>query len=232
VNLSRTATVVLIIIGIVVAVIVSVYNLRHKQSIGLEMPANSLIQDQFSDINEFVTRASRHEPRSSSGTLRAEQVEEASQYIKSHCDHSSFHLLCALREQYPATYFSIPNRSKVLVLSSALSHSEVSYDWGTMYPPDQGIEGECGEAIVAIGRAALPFLVPILDDTTLITAAGSGGMGSIATKYKYRRADYAYRFICVILKREFLFDPDPQVRDTRIEKLKEDPVLKEAIEHD
>jgi hypothetical protein len=219
----------LIVIGMTGTIATWVYSARHNQGRNEETRAS---QEEFTDVEAFVLRASRDDLRSLSGRLRSEHVEQGSRYIRCHRDHSSFHLLCALREEFPGAYASIPNRSKVRIVCSALRHARFSYDWGTMYPPDQGSEGEGGEQIVEMGRPALAFLLPILDDRTSVTAAATGGMEPLETTYRYRRADYAYRFICLILKRETLFDPDPKVRDKRIEKLKEDPTLREAIEHD
>jgi hypothetical protein len=170
-------------------------------------------------VEDLVRDAALGKPLFLAERLGAADLEQAKEYIAAHPDHTSSHLLYAIREHFPDTYATIPEMTKARILCSALARAELSFDWGTLYPPDQGTEGVGGEAITELRRHALPFLVPILQDRHAVRAA-AGSMTPLEETYQYRRADYAYRYICVILKQAFVFDPDPKARDRHIAELK------------
>jgi hypothetical protein len=61
--------------------------------------------------------------------------------------------------------------------------------------------------------------VPILDDKRPALLEGSEE-GTISDYCKYRRADWAYRFITLIMGRPYQFFEDPAARDQQIKAVK------------
>ena len=95
-----------------------------------------------------------------------------------------------------------------------------------MLESDGNHDYEIGKALVATGKAAIPFLQPILEDgkEALLFKSGAAAMSLGA---QYRRKDFAYRYMCLILAHPYSFDMDPTERDKNIEKLKN--TLKEDV---
>jgi len=154
------------------------------------------------------------------GQLTREEAMQAAAYSTSHPDHTAFHLLFALRRDYPDIYTRIPHSSRADVLCAALGHVSSLNDWGYL-EPEGSLDGEAATALVEIGQEALACLRPLLDDKRSAPLFGSE-LATLSTTYDYRRADFAYRYAALILGHEPSFDPDPQVRDNAIEQLKQD----------
>jgi hypothetical protein len=90
-------------------------------------------------------------------------------------------------------------------------------DWGS--PDDEeGEEEEAAVGLVGTGSAALVHLAPILADKTPVRLSGSEG-AAFSEWHNYRRADYAFCFICKIMEVEIPFRSDPAERDLEIRLL-------------
>ena len=97
---------------------------------------------------------------------------------------------------------------------SRLAHGRYSNDWGHLQ-----YDSDIARALLQTGPAALPYLRPLLDDRSPFLAMGS--MEATQSRAdQYRRCDFAYRYICLILGSEPEFDRDPENRDKAIERLK------------
>src|SRR5262249_18019189 len=147
-------------------------------------------------------------------------VPAAQDYIKAHPDHTAYHLLFAIRHDYPSVYSRISSSQKAAVLCDALTHTHGAGEWGYMAENYREL-GDPAQALVETGHAALPFLGALLGDHSPVGIAGPGS-GRAAARglyYKYRIADFAHHYICLILGWEYVFHKDPKERDVEIERI-------------
>lgn len=87
--------------------------------------------------------------------------------------------------------------------------------WGL---PDV-LVGLVGEHFVALGEAAIPPLVKLLDDDGRVYYVGSE-IATLGNIYRYRVKDLTAYYISKIRNIPFALDEDPSKRDEEIEKLK------------
>ena len=149
--------------------------------------------------------------------LTSEEIEAAREHIQKHQDMSSYHLLMALRECAVDVYTGIPEVIKSKVLCDALGKMLFLNDFGHLGPSDP-YDGESAKALVSIGRPSLCCLRDLLVDQHEAMLFGSEEATG-ASIYKYRRSDFAYRYIMVILGRTPTFPSTPEERDKLIERL-------------
>jgi hypothetical protein len=145
-------------------------------------------------------------------------VPAAQSYINAHPDHTSYHLLCAIRRDYPRAYRCIGDTEKASILCAALTQGRELNEWGIL-KEETCLEGEPAKALVETGTAALPFLSVLLDDKSPRRFTGSIE-ATMSHHYRYRVADFAHRYICLILGWEHVFHPDPTERDMKIDQIK------------
>jgi len=138
--------------------------------------------------------------------------------VNAHQDHSAYHVLFLLHRLFPDAYRNLPSAVKAPVLCDALSHLTFFNDWGYL-APDESHDGEAAQALLELGKAALPCLTPLLDESRAAPLFGSE-TATMSTTYRYRINDFAYRYISKILGRQPNFAADPQARDSDIERLK------------
>jgi hypothetical protein len=150
--------------------------------------------------------------------LRSEDLPQALDYIKKHADYTSYYLLMAFRKYYPAYYKEVSDEAKVDILCSALKNSRSLNDWGFL-SPTQSSDGETALALLETGKAALRPLTAILDDRSRAPLFGTDEATMYRT-YWYRRKDFAYRYVSLILGETPHFREDPTARDKDIEVLK------------
>lgn len=150
--------------------------------------------------------------------LGSDEIDAVQAYIGSHADHSTYHLLFALRRLAPAAYERLPNETKARVLADALAHQTYLNDWGYL-DPGGSHDGEAAQALLALGADALPALTPLLDDDSPAMLFGSEA-ATLSSSYQYRRKDFAYRYIARIVGLPASFNADPAQRDQEIEHLK------------
>jgi len=150
--------------------------------------------------------------------LAPNDIPEALKYLASHSDYSSYHLLLAIRQYYPESYKAIANRDKAAILCSALRNSTYLNDWGYL-DNIESFDGESAKALLDSGEVALSFLVPLLEDNDSAPLFGSEE-ATLSREYKYRRKDFAYRYISLLLGQSPTFSPDLKERNKSIESLK------------
>jgi hypothetical protein len=154
----------------------------------------------------------------SKNPMVAADIPEALEHIKSHPDFTSYHLLVAIRKYYPKSYKEVRTDDKVSILCSALRNIMYLNDWGYLAPVDS-YDRESGKALLETGRSALNGLTPILDDENSAPLFGSEE-ATLSKLYKYRRKDFAYRYISLIIGESPGFSRNLKERDKRIEILK------------
>ncbi len=147
--------------------------------------------------------------------LSDEEAARASAYVAAHPDHSSYHLLLALRRRSPEAYAKLPATTRAAVLCAALGHLTTFNDWGHLATIP--VEGPPTEALIETGRDALLCLAPLLDDRRPAPFYGSKD-ATVSTGY--RRSDFAYRCAARILGREPHFAASVEERDRAIARLK------------
>jgi hypothetical protein len=120
----------------------------------------------------------------------------------------------ALRTTNPTAYKEISAKVRASVLCSSLKEQESFDDWmpphcATVDPP---AVTDSEKALIECGVAAIPHLLPLLDDHT----DASDSECEEEPEYEYRRADYAFRYVSWILKIPYSFQPDVADRDKDI----------------
>jgi hypothetical protein len=107
-------------------------------------------------------------------------------------------------------------RAKVLAATLA-EHRQLN-DFGYL-APDGSYDGPAALALLELGRAAIPALRPLLDDTSQAFLSGSEE-ATMAKLYGYRRADFAFRSLAQIVGEDATFEKDPARRDEAIAALR------------
>ena len=156
--------------------------------------------------------------------LSPKELAEADSYIQCHPDFTSYHLLLALRQQSPLAYGKVPDGVKAKILCQALSRLLCLNDFGYL-EPSESYDDVAGRAIIELGAPALPRLVQLLKDKNEAPLCGSQP-ATLFSAFRYRRADFAYRYIMLILGRRPTFPVDPAERDKLIDELHKEMVSK------
>jgi hypothetical protein len=155
----------------------------------------------------------------SQGPPTADQLTEAERWVAGHPDHRSYHLLFLLREHAAERYERLPADLRARVLTAALGHLKYLNDWGYL-DPAESYDGKAAKALLALGAAALPHLRPLLTDRRPAPLFGSEE-ATMSHRYQYRRADFAARYVALILGEEAPFAEQVSQRDRAIATLME-----------
>jgi hypothetical protein len=150
--------------------------------------------------------------------LSAKQLTMAEKHVKDQKDYRSYHLLFAIKNTSKKVYNGLPGETKIMILTSALSEQSNLNDWGYL-DTKKSSDGRSAEALLQLGTAAIKHLTPLLEDSTPASLYGSEA-GTMSEHYKYRRKDFAYRYVMLILGEQPTFHADPKERDNDIEALK------------
>jgi hypothetical protein len=175
-----------------------------------------------SDIDKLIEASKAKRPGGDSVLMKnpfnANDIPQVQSYIKMNPNHSSYHLLLALKKHHPEEFKKIPTVAKAQVLCSTLEKTEWLNDWSVLDPSDS-VDFESANALLEIGKESIQYLVPLLSDTNGAPLEGSED-AAISSRYKYRRKDFAYRYIMLIREEQPAFHADPKERDKNIEALK------------
>jgi hypothetical protein len=145
-------------------------------------------------------------------------ADAAAREVAARGDASAFHLLMALRESAPDAYEALPAALRAAVLTDALRTQPQLNDWGYLEPAG-GYDGPAAVALLETGDAAVAPLRTLLDDDSPAEMTGSE-IAEMAHRLGYRRKDFAYRYLSLLLGREPRFDADPAARDRAIEAVR------------
>lgn len=137
--------------------------------------------------------------------------------ICAHPDHTSYHLLFALRRLAGEGYARLPAAVRAQVLCGALGHVSFLNDWGYL-EPGESYDGEAAVALLESGKAALDCLRPILGERRPAPLFGSEA-AALSSLYAYRRCDFACRYVALLLGLAPTFDSHPERRNVEIERL-------------
>jgi hypothetical protein len=173
---------------------------------------DELIDDSRHSLTLTESRAFRE------GRLRELDLAPAAVRIAASPDYRAYHLLMAVRRASEESYERIPESVRSAVLCSAFEHARSFNDWGYL-DPGGGYDGPAATALTALGMTALGCLTPLLDDKRSAELLGSE-MATISQLYNYRRADFAYRYVCLALDLPYSFEAEPRDRDGQIDRLK------------
>jgi hypothetical protein len=78
--------------------------------------------------------------------------------------------------------------------------------------PGGSHDGEAAKALLELGDVAVSCLRPLLADSSAAPLFGSEE-ATLSSLYKYRRCDFAYRYLVKLRGGEPTFDRDPAERD-------------------
>jgi hypothetical protein len=191
------------------------------------MLANKVIGGQDMDtksrVGKLVAISSKKEAIRSNvvldeNLLMRSDIPESLSYIKKHANYTSYHLLLAVRKHFPMAYKEVSNDDKAAILCSALKNTIYLNDWGSLTPSDS-YDGESAKALLEIRKVALKSLTALLEDNECAPLFGSEE-ATLSDLYKYRRKDFAYRYVSLILGHSPAFRADSKERDKDIETLK------------
>jgi hypothetical protein len=185
----------------------------------------------MSVVDELVAASIRGESMMETAGLRPfsfdpRDADGALARILAAADHSSYHLLLALRRLAPDRYARVPASQAAAILASALGHLTYLNDWGYL-DPGGSYDGEAMEALVETGDAAVRALRETIDDDRPAPLFGSEE-ATLSSLYGYRRKDFAARGLARVRREDEPFDPDPARRDERIAALRRRAGLDEA----
>lgn len=136
-------------------------------------------------------------------------------------DYRSFHLLFALKQLAPREYCRLSAKTKAAILVSNLEHVSLSNAWGCLTTLGHRASHDVAtQALISLGPVAIPYLEPLLQCADRIDVGGHEGVVSEA--HQWRKKDYAYRFIKILIGQVPLYDASPEVRDELIDGLKEE----------
>jgi len=153
--------------------------------------------------------------------LSAEEVAAAKGYVMGHPDVSAYILLMSLREHAPVAYAGIPDACKARVLCDALANLTFLNDFGYL-ESSASYDDMAGKALITIGKPAVNCLRALLGDKSQAPLFGSEA-ATLSGFLQYRRADFAYRYIMLILGKQPAFPADTAERDKLISDLQEQP---------
>lgn len=154
------------------------------------------------------------------GHLDDADADAARAQIEAQPDHSRYHLLMGLRRDQPDTYAAIAADVQAQVLAGALGHLRFLNDFGYL-APGGSFDAESAQVLLDAGEAAIPALVPLLDDDRPAPSRGSE-TATVAKINQLRRCDYAYHYLMELTGAEDpALEPDLGVRDERIAQLRE-----------
>lgn len=156
--------------------------------------------------------------------LDRSDVPHALDYLKARRNYSSYVVLHAIYRYYPDEYAKMPKADKAEILCHALANLNYLNDWSSLYPTASN-DHISANMLLALGVDAVKTLTPLLDNAN---AAKHAKHSTASSAYQYRRKDFAYRYISLILGAKPVFDADPKRRDEEIENLKQ--VLKNRQE--
>jgi hypothetical protein len=125
-----------------------------------------------------------------------------------------FLALEALREADMAAYNSLPGPLRAEIYSQALQNSTFFNAWGL---PGYQLT-PTSQALIALGKIALPSLLPLLADKRPAPLAGSRD-ATTSTIYGNRICDYAWVFLQEIRGESYSYSQDPVERNQEIEAL-------------
>lgn len=132
-------------------------------------------------------------------------------------DYRAFHLLFLLKGHAPDEFKALPASVKASVLVSNLENVQYLNDWGYL-DPKESYDGRAAQALIDVGKPALPMLRKLLADKREAPLFGTEE-ATMSHRFGYRRADYAYRYVMLILGREPAFSVELRERDRLISTL-------------
>jgi hypothetical protein len=180
------------------------------------MPDSGIIAALVSDSREG--HALLRSPTLEKLVLSAADEREALGQILARSDYTSYHLLFALRRHSPDVYQGLPAKTKARILVDALEHLPYLNDWGIL-DPSSSHDGEAATALLELRAAAIEPLRPVLDNAQPAPLFGSEP-ATVSQHFQYRRCDFAYRYLSLLLGLDPSFDPEPRKRDEEIARLK------------
>jgi hypothetical protein len=151
--------------------------------------------------------------------MSEDEVYAAAQYTSNNTNISSYFLLLALYQQAPEVYSQLSAEKRADIICDALKKLLVVNDFQLLESTASSSNYVAGRALLDIGEPAIPCLAKLLDNYDDVRFIGSEE-SAISEVDSYRRADYAYKYIMLILKKKPFYSEDPKERDGRIAALK------------
>jgi len=113
---------------------------------------------------------------------------------------------------------------KAAILVDALAHASMMDDWGSL-TASADRNDLAAQLLIELKGEALPFIVPLLGDTSPAFLSGSE-RSTTNIVHGVRKCDYAFRYACIVSGREPVFDKDPIVRDELIQRFRQEKGLR------
>ncbi|MCR9174320.1 MAG: hypothetical protein NXI10_17615 [bacterium] len=106
------------------------------------------------------------------------------------------------------------------IYADALIHNYTgkTNPWGLLYRHDDA--GECGAMFLILGESAIPTLIQLLDNESVVTNYHGSSEATVGNGYKFRVKDFAAFYLGQIIHEPLEYYDDYEDRDAQIEHLK------------
>jgi hypothetical protein len=152
------------------------------------------------------------------GVSLLSKTDFVNKYFARNKDYTSYHLLFCLNSLSPEAYKQIDPEDRASILVSTLENCGSLNDWGYLDANDS-FDNDAAKMLLSLGVVAIKHLAPLLANENEAPLYGSEA-ATLSSILRYRRADFAYRYISLILGLDAAFHEGVEARNDEIEKLK------------
>jgi hypothetical protein len=150
--------------------------------------------------------------------LAGADLDRAIEAIRTEPFERTFHLLMAVRRDAPESADRIDAGWRAGILVEALVTVAALNDFGYL-DPSGSWDGPAAVALLQTGDQGAGVLRPVLTDRRPAPLYGSE-MAALSHRYRYRRCDFAYRYLALLVGEDPTFDADLAGRERRIAELR------------
>ena len=206
---------------VVIVIIIGSLGKNHPESSGIAQEAmiDQLIHDsrEKKTLREsLIVQKYLQKDKKIEGLILFDK-EKAMNYITRNSNYTAYHLLFFVKTLFPSDYNDIGEPIKASVLCSALENTTFLNDWGYL-DSNGSFDGEAATLLLEVGKPTLKYLALILKNKGSAPLYGSEE-ATLSSFYRYRRSDFAFRYISIILGLPYVFYEDLNERDKAIEGL-------------
>ena len=149
--------------------------------------------------------------------LTNEDFKFMKDYIHDKPDYTAYHFLVMLKLRNLNTYKTLSPEKRAQILCSTLSNTKTFNDWGYL-DITESFDKDIARELISLKKPAVDCLISLLQNKEPAFLFGSEE-STMSEIFQYRRCDFAFRYICLIVGYEYTFKEDPSDRDEEIKQL-------------